>query len=115
MTVLGGKRTESRKPLKRGTPIKRTKGLSKMSQRAKEELVIWRKVKTARIEKLREKFGYLICEYCLKPIRADSEAQGHHNNHRRRDCSESNCRVTHGYCNTVLIEDNNVKDVPSLL
>ena len=115
MTVLGAKRTTPRKGLKRKTPLKRTSKLKPQSKRAKEELKIWLGVKKERIERIREKFGYLICEYCLKPIREGDEIDGHHNNHRRRENDFGNCRITHAYCNRILIEDNNIKNVPSLL
>lgn len=111
-TPIGAKRTEPRKPLKRGTPIKRTKGLSKMSQRAKAELVIWRKVKTEREALIREKLGWLPCEWCGFAIQG--EYDGHHNDHNRRNNVVGNARLLHRSCHT-FVEDNNVKDVPSLL
>ncbi len=112
-----------RSPLKRYThlrqytPLRAKKGLNGMSDRAKEELKVWSKVVSERKDKLLEKFGYIPCEYCHQWINSNSElykAEGHHNNHNRRDNTFENCRILHRVCNQ-LIEDKNVKDVPSLL
>jgi len=103
--------------LKSFTPLKSRKGLNKMSQRTKDELIIWRNVKLERMQKLIDKFGFIPCEYCGKPIVSNSEifcAEGHHNNHNRRDNTFENCRILHRLCNQ-LIEDKNIKDVKSLL
>lgn len=89
-----------------------------MSDNAKEELKVWREVKHQRIQALQLKFGYIPCEYCTEPIDNFSSfnyPEAHHNNHNRRDCSFENCRIVHAYCNRILIEDNNVRDVSSLL
>jgi hypothetical protein len=102
-------------PLKTHTPLKAYKGLNRMSDKTKQELKVWRIVKNERIQKLIDKFGYLPCEYCLKVINNVSETDAHHNSHDRRKNVFSECRITHSYCNRILIEDNNVKDVPSLL
>lgn len=116
-TPIGAKRTSPRKPLRRVTPLRRTTALKKMSKRAKLELTLWRIVRKARMLALAQKYGYLPCEYCHKPIDTSSELycpEGHHNNHNRRDNSPRNCRILHRVCNQT-IEDLNVKDVPSLL
>ncbi len=110
---MGQKRTTPQIPLKQHTPLRAKKGINKMSDKAKDELKIWLKVMAERIRQLQEKFGYLPCENCKKTIGGMPEA--HHNNHNRRDCSFSNCRITDAYCNRIVIEDNNIKDVPSLL
>lgn len=88
-----------------------------MSERTKKELVIWRKVKRERIQLLIDKFGYIPCEFCKRPISSGSEIyclEGHHNNHNRRQNVLENCRITHRICNQE-IERLHVKDVPSLL
>lgn len=117
MTKMGMRRTEPQKPLKRYTPLRAKKQLSSMSKKTKKELATWALVKTERIQKLREKYGYTPCEYCLKPIQSGSDlfcAEGHHNNHDRRQNEFENCRILHRVCNQ-RIEDLNVRDVPSLL
>ena len=86
-----------------------------MSDRSKKELKSWMQAKAQRIEKLIEKFEYLPCEFCLYPIYDVKNADAHHNNHDRRNCSFANMRICHPYCNRISIEDNNVRDVPSLL
>ena len=89
--------------------------LAQQSKRAKKEAVIWGRVKKERIERLRDKFGYVPCEYCFGKVGVGLlTPEGHHNNHRRRDNSAANCRILHRYCNQK-IEDLNVKDVLSLL
>ncbi len=88
-----------------------------MSDKAKQEQMVWLKVKTERMQKLREKFGFIPCEYCYGSIVEGSDlwcAEGHHNNHDRRDNVFRNARILHRSCNQ-LIEDKNVRDVPSLL
>lgn len=117
MTKMGMTRQSSPKPLKRRTPLKARKGLNKMSVKAKAEQVIWQDIKDKRIMALLRKFGYVPCEYCKEQIDAWSSfnyAEGHHNNHNRRDNSFGNCRILHRVCNQ-LISDKNIKDVPSLL
>jgi len=86
-------------------------------------------------EKLRDKFGYVPCELCVDYFVTERRvpwldenssllviieghewfhAEGHHNNHDRRDSSPANCRILHGICNQQL-EDHNIKDIKSLL
>jgi hypothetical protein len=111
MTKLGMKRTSPQKPLKR------SKGLNKMSARAIEEAKLWKQAKLERIAKLRQKFGYVPCEVCGELINDNSEllqADGHHNNGNRRENTMGNCRIVHRICHS-LITDKNVKDVRSLL
>ncbi len=111
MTKLGMKRTIPQ------ILLRRKKGLNRMSDKAKAELKAWLEIKEARINALRDAFRYVPCEYCHQPINYNSELfypEAHHNNGNRRDNSASNCRVLHRYCNQV-IEDKNIKDVPSLL
>jgi len=106
-----------RTPLKRNTPLKARKGLNKMSSKTKDELKIWKDTKLQRIQLLIDKYEYIPCEYCGKPIIGGSEIfclEGHHNSHDRRDCSFDNCRILHRICNQQ-IEDLNIKDVPSML
>ena len=89
-----------------------------MSENAKKEMKIWLAIKAQRIVLLRDKYGFVPCEYCHTPIinlGGLMSAEAHHNNHRRRQNTLENCRITHAYCNRILIEDNNVRDVPSLL
>ncbi len=110
-------RTTPRLPLKRKTPLRAKKGINKMSDRAKEELKIWRKVTSERQEKLMAEFCFIPCEYCHQMIQSGSDlfrAEGHHNNKNRRDNLPSNCRILHRYCNQI-IEDKNIRDIPSLL
>lgn len=117
MTKLGMRRTLPQIPLKSKTQLKAKKGLNRMSDKTKEELKIWRDIKHQRMQALELKFGYMPCEYCNQPTDNFSPfnyPEGHHNNHDRRDNRFENCRVVHRVCNS-LIEDRNVKDVPSLL
>ena len=93
------------------------KPLNKMSSKAQKELKIWLAIKNLRIILLQRKLGYLPCEYCGNKIINGSELyrpEGHHNNHNRRDNTLDNCRILHRMCNQV-IEDKNIKDVPSML
>ncbi len=97
--------------------LKRKKGISKMSNRAKDELTIWMVIKHDRMMALLRKFGFIPCEYCKESVNTNSELycpEAHHNNHDRRDNSFQNARILHRVCNQ-LIEDKNIKDVPSLL
>ncbi len=117
---------QRRTPLRAKTPLKSYVGLKsrnpmkRMSVKAQCELEVWMKVKRERIEKLIAKFDFVPCEYCHKAIAANVEdgmmySDAHHNNHDRRDNSLGNQRICHPYCNRIAIEDNYVKDVPSLL
>lgn len=111
MTVLGAKRTTPRKGLKR-SPLKRTAKLKPQSKRAKDEMKIWSGVKKEREQLLRGKFGYLPCEWCKKAIL--NGYHGHHNDHDRRNNTLGNARLLEFACHS-FVEDNNIKDVPSLL
>jgi hypothetical protein len=115
---MGMKRTEPRKPLQRNTTLKRIKGLNKMSERAKQEMKTWMRIKKERMANLNEKFGYVPCEYCKIATDSFSEIytpEAHHNDQNRRNCTAENARILHRYCNQ-LIEDKNIKElVPSLL
>jgi hypothetical protein len=98
-------------------PLRRKKGLNRMSVKAKGELKAWLKIKTERMLLLREKFSYLPCEYCHRRINEHSElycAEGHHNNGNRRQNDFQNRRIVHRVCNQI-IEDKNIKDIPSML
>jgi hypothetical protein len=114
MTKLGCKRTTPQLPLRRKTGLKSKKGINNLSDRAKKEMVIWRKLKLERAELMRAKFDCVICEYCKRMIIYLELTEGHHNNHNRRQNEPWNLRLVHSWCN-IAIEDNNVKDVPSLL
>ncbi len=117
MTKIGMKRETPQIPLKRKTPLKSHKQLNKMSNKAKEELKIWRGIKHQRMEALQLKFGYVPCEHCKQPTDNFSPfnyPEGHHNNYNRRDNTLANCRILHRTCNQ-LVSDRNIKDVPSLL
>ncbi len=119
MTKLGMKRTTPQLPLKRRTPLRASKGLNRMSNKAKEELKTWLGIKAGRIQKLQDKFDYIPCEYCFGTIYnlgagSSFSAEAHHNDGNRRHNIPSNCRIVHRYCNQ-LIEDKNIKDMPSLL
>ena len=92
--------------------------ISRQSTRAKKEMTLWLKIKKQRIQQLIDKFGYLPCEYCKERIIDGSDskhAEAHHNDHNRRNNTFSNCRILHAFCNRVTVEENNIKDVPSLL
>jgi hypothetical protein len=107
MTKMGMKRDIS----------KRRKPINKMSQLTISELKEWHLITNARKTALQDKYDYIPCEYCKERIILWSElycAEGHHNNHNRRDNTYDNCRILHRVCNQQ-IEDLNVKDVPSLL
>ncbi len=117
MTKLGMHRTIPQIPLKRKTQLKAKKGLNRMSDKTKAELKAWLKIKEARMNKLRDAFRYIPCEYCHQPINSNSElfcAEGHHNDKDRRNNTFENCRILHRYCNQ-LIEDKNIKYIPSML
>ncbi len=101
-------------PLKSYTPLRAYKGLNKVSEKQAKENAEWSKVKAERIDKLIDKFGYLLCELCKRKIER-FEAEGHHNSHDRRDNTPKNCRITCHICNCYTIEDEHIKDVPSLL
>ena len=106
-----------RTALKRKTPLRAKKRINPMSARAKAEMKVWHKVKLERIQLLLDKFGYIPCEYCKRPIQDGSEIyclEGHHNNHNRRENTVANCRITHRFCNQQ-IELLHVKDVPSMI
>jgi hypothetical protein len=90
------------------TPIK------KVSKKQAKENTIWRKVKQERIKLIIDKYGYLMCELCKKALDM-SGAEGHHNNHNRRENSPSNIRILCHVCNCYTVEDNNIKDVLSIL
>ena len=105
-TPIGAKRTTPRKGLKRKS------GLKPQSNKAKEEMKIWSGVKKEREQLLRDKFGYLPCEWCKKAIL--NGYHGHHNDHNRRNNTLLNARLLEFTCH-MFVEDNNIKDVPSLL
>jgi len=94
----------------------RRTALAQQSKRAKKEAIIWSRVKKERMERLREKFGYVLCEYCFGKVGVGMLApEGHHNDKNRRNNSDPrNCRILHRYCNQ-RIEDINVRGIPSLL
>jgi hypothetical protein len=88
-----------------------------MSQRAKQELKTWMNIKIERMTALKEKFGYVPCEYCGKPVIYGSELyapEAHHWSFNRRENYPDNCRILHKVCNQE-VSDKNIKDVPSLL
>ena len=117
MTKLGMRRTIPQLPLRRKTPLKSRKGLSRMSERAKREQKVWLDIKVKRMIALHEKFGFIPCEYCKKAVDGYSQLytpEAHHNDGDRRNNTAKNCRILHRYCNQI-VEDRNVKDVPSLL
>ena len=84
-----------------------------MSDKAKAELKVWGKVVKERKQALLDKYGFIPCEYCKEF--AGESVVGHHNDHDRRNNCIENCRIVHPFCNSITIEDNNVKDVPSML
>lgn len=92
MTVLGGKRVAPRKPLKRGTPIKRTKGLSKVSAKQRT-----RNTALAKIEPPTDG----LCQKCHRPpdFRGLSK---HHKRFRSRGGTdaESNLIWLCGFCHS---------------
>lgn len=96
--------------------MKRT-ALRPISKKARINIDIWREVKDARKLALDAKFGYIPCELCGGPTSENNELyypEGHHNDHNRNHNYPSNCRILHRVCNQ-RIEDENIKDVPSLL
>ncbi len=102
---------------KHGTSsTKKRKPLKMMSKKAKMELKIWTAVKKERVKLLEAKFYYVPCELCGKPISWEGQKtlEGHHSDHDRRNNELDNCRILHRVCNQ-RIEDENIKDVPSLL
>ncbi len=99
--------------MKRTALLKRTP-LNKVSKKQAKENALWSKIKSERKDKLIAKFGYLLCELCRQWI-SSSEAEGHHNDHNRRNNTLDNCRILCHNCNCYVIEDNNIKDVPNLL
>ncbi len=118
MTKIGCKRTARPTPLKRRTKLQGHKGLKPMSDKAKAENKVWQKIKKERMEALREKFGFVPCELCLKPTNSASEIdypEAHHENGKRRgeNNNPANCRILHRTCNQWLEE--NFRSVPSLL
>ncbi len=117
MTKMGMTRQSPPKPLKRKTPLKARKGLNKMSDKAKDELKVWLKVKAERIQQLLDKFGYIPCEYCKGYILDNHplfQADAHHLDKNRRNNILENCRIVHRFCHRI-ITDTNIKDAPSLL
>ncbi len=114
--------TKKRIPLREGYKLEPRKvsflaahkPLNKVSKKQAKENIEWAKIKSARKSKLITKYGYISCELCRKWL-ASSEAEGHHNDHNRRNNTESNCRILCHNCNCFIVEDNNIKDVPDLL
>lgn len=106
--------------MKRTTPqlsLRRTKKLKQISTKSKVALRKWLTIKALRIIALQDKYGYVPCEYCHVPIFTGNELltpEGHHNDGNRRHNYPDNCRILHRMCNQ-LMEDNNIKNVESLL
>ncbi len=88
--------------------------LKAISKKQAEENKIWAKVKKERINRIIDKIGFLVCEYCHKPL-DPKVAEGHHNDHNRRNNTFQNQRILCHVCNCYTVEDNNIKDVPSIL
>ena len=108
---------KSENPLKRNyiKRLKSYKPLNKVSKRQKIENALWAKIKKERIELIIEKFGYLMCELCQKSLEP-SISEAHHNNHDRTNGNvPDNCRILCHFCNCYVVEDNNIKDVKSIL
>ena len=106
-----------RTALKRKSPLRAKTGLNRISKKATTEMHIWSSVKKSRMLALQDKFEFIPCEHCQKPISYSSELfypEGHHNDHNRRHNFPSNCRILHRVCNQ-LIEDENIQYIPSLL
>ena len=104
-------------PLLRKTPLRAKAGLKQMSVKTKAELEVWQQVKIIRMIALQRQYDYIPCEYCFKSVVKGHPffyPEGHHNNHNRRINTLENCRILHRVCNQWL-EDNNIRDVPSLL
>ncbi len=93
--------------------FKKRKPINKVSKKQAGKIRTWSGIKIDRIEMMIDQFGCVLCEYCLKSL-DESIAEGHHNDHDRNNNTPGNCRLVHPQCNTA-IEDNNVKDVKSLL
>ena len=116
-TKMGMRRTIPQLPLKRKTPLRAKKGLNKMSENAKKEMKIWLAIKAQRMAQLREEFGYVPCEKCLRKTDTGSDLrypEAHHNDGNRRHNFPENCRIVCRLDNQ-RIKDKNIKDVPSLL
>ena len=109
------KRTPLRRktPLRAYTPLRRTTPLAKQSKKAKQEAVVWGQAKKLREVLLREKYGYLPCEWCGTAILGGQD-DGHHNDRNRRNNTTGNARLLHRFCHT-FVTDKNIEDVPSLL
>ena len=107
-------------PLKAKTPLKRTGYLKRktplkpISDKAKLEYQVWIGVKRERVKLLIDKFGFLICEFCKKPITYGQVYDGHHFNRNRRDNTLENQRIVHRIPCHGTITDNNIS-VESLL
>lgn len=103
-----------RTPLKRIIPLLPGKAVLRVSLKAIKEGEIWRKVKEARIDKLKERYDYLPCEWCKVAISHGMTPEGHHNDRNRRHNTLGNCRIVHSGCHRY-VTDHNVRDVPDLL
>ncbi|KKN60899.1 hypothetical protein LCGC14_0527700 [marine sediment metagenome] len=80
-------------------------GLRRVSSKQKKKNTLWSKVKRERITYLREKFGYLPCEYCKANV---TEPDAHHIDGNRNHNIDTNIYITDRLCHS-FIEDNNLK------
>ncbi len=104
-----------RSPLKRLTPLKRTKRLNPTSHKTSMRNGLWKKLCLERARHLIEKYGYIICEYSGETITTLSsvpndldEGWGHHIDHNRGNCTLENCYIVK-YKYHSLIHDKNIQ------
>ena len=101
-------------PLKAKTPLKRTGYLKRktplkpQSDKAKLKYKEWLGVKRDRVKLLNEKFGFLPCEFCQKPITYGQVYDGHHNTHRSLGGKSDleNARILHRVCHSKVHDQN---------
>lgn len=94
--------------------LKRTH-LKKVSEKQKIKNALWSKIKQERIGLLIAKYGFLICEYCGKPIQEKDIVDGHHNDRNRNNNTLQNCRIVQRFPCHRYITDENINDVTDLL
>lgn len=94
--------------------MKRTK-LKPVSDKTRRRNARWRKLIYERAAYLREKYGYIICEYSQEPILALSstgeylnDGWGHHIDGNRNNCTPLNCLIVK-YKYHTYIHDHNLK------
>jgi len=69
--------------------------LRKTSKKQAKHEQEWSKIKKERIEQLKDRYGYLICEYCKRAITSTQIADGHHIDGDHQNNSKLNCAIVH--------------------